>query len=116
MRLISRKRRLGISIPKTRRLNQGLKTHWAALRYCQTRCRADSTHKTADEFNVKGDTYPDHLRETPLSADQTITVQWTPQLEWWLLGFGAGVTVLAPAALRDKIAHTAHSMAALYRK
>jgi predicted DNA-binding transcriptional regulator YafY len=68
----------------------------------------------------------EHLRETPLSADQTITVttagellvqatvQWTPQLEWWLLGFGAGVTVLAPAALRETIAHTAQSMSARY--
>jgi predicted DNA-binding transcriptional regulator YafY len=68
----------------------------------------------------------EHLRETPLSTDQTITVnatgellvqatvQWTPQLEWWLLGFGAGVTVLAPAALRDKMAKTAQSMAARY--
>jgi predicted DNA-binding transcriptional regulator YafY len=68
----------------------------------------------------------EHLRETPLSNDQTMavnaagelvvqaTVQWTPQLEWWLLGFGAGVSVLAPAALRAKIAETAHTMSVRY--
>lgn len=70
----------------------------------------------------------DHLRETPLSADQTIalnaagelvvqaTVQCTPQLEWWLLGFGAGVTVTAPAALREKLTGIAMQMAANYSR
>ncbi len=68
----------------------------------------------------------EHLRETPLSDDQTITVnetgelqvqatvQWTPQLEWWLLGFGAGVTVLAPPPLRDAIALKVRDAAARY--
>lgn len=68
----------------------------------------------------------EHLRETPLSKDQTIavngagellikaTVQWTPQLEWWLLGFGAGVTVMSPAGLRQSLANTALQMVSNY--
>ena len=55
----------------------------------------------------------DYLRESPLSEDQafadapdgkvrmTATVRDTKQLRWWLLGFGAGVEVLKPVALRD---------------
>lgn len=57
----------------------------------------------------------DHLYETPLSSDQTIlkenealvisaTVADTPQLTWWLLGFGAAVEVLKPIELRSMIA------------
>lgn len=57
-----------------------------------------------------------HLRETPLSADQTIedegdehfilraTVPWTAELSRWLLGWGPTVQVLGPPALRDEIA------------
>lgn len=56
-----------------------------------------------------------HLQETPLSEDQSIeqlpdgrlevkaTVLETQQLLWWLLGFGDGVEVMAPQALRDTI-------------
>lgn len=57
----------------------------------------------------------EHLFETPLSKDQKIdvlpdgrlrvntTVADTPQLVWWLLGFGGGVEVMAPRSLRVKV-------------
>lgn len=66
----------------------------------------------------------DHLAETPLAPDQTMSVArngWvavsatvldTPQLLWWLQGFGAQVQVLAPARLRKTIAE---DVRALYR-
>ena len=56
-----------------------------------------------------------HLAETPLAADQkiepeadgwvrlTATVNDTRQLQWWLLGQGAGVEVCEPLALRHKL-------------
>ncbi len=69
-----------------------------------------------------------HLNETPLSDDQrivdededdwrvrlTATVNDTQLLRWWLLGFGAGVEVLEPAALRQEMADTARRMAWRY--
>lgn len=58
----------------------------------------------------------EHLYETPLSEDQAIspdarngwvrieaTVRDTSQLGWWLAGFGSGVEVLAPPALRKEL-------------
>ena len=69
-----------------------------------------------------------HLRESPLSNDQTLareaggqtrvvaTVMDTPQLRWWLLGFGDGVEVLKPVALRRELAAIARSMARRYSK
>lgn len=57
----------------------------------------------------------EHLFETPLSKDQRIrtlddgsllvsaSVANTPQLIWWLLGFGDGVEVLEPSAIRERI-------------
>ncbi|HZW13924.1 MAG TPA: WYL domain-containing protein [Noviherbaspirillum sp.] len=57
----------------------------------------------------------EHLKETWLSEDQKIydtgpgealvkaTVQLTRRLRWWLLGFGADVQVIKPAALRNEI-------------
>ena len=42
------------------------------------------------------------------------TVADTPQLRWWLLGFGDAVTVQAPAELRQWFAQTAVAMAASY--
>jgi predicted DNA-binding transcriptional regulator YafY len=57
----------------------------------------------------------EHLFETPLSKEQHIdvlddgsllvraNVPDTPQLLWWLLGFGDGVEVLEPLAIRDRI-------------
>ena len=57
-----------------------------------------------------------HSHETPLSDDQTIegidvehvlvtaSVRDTAQIEWWLLGFGEGVTVQDPSTLRERIA------------
>jgi predicted DNA-binding transcriptional regulator YafY len=57
-----------------------------------------------------------HLRETPLSGDQTLvnhpdgrvlltaTVIDSARLRWWLLGFGQLVEVLSPAPLRSAFA------------
>lgn len=57
----------------------------------------------------------EHLYETPLSLDQVLTdmgdesvrikasVIDTPQLHWWILGFGNGVEVIKPVALRKAI-------------
>lgn len=67
-----------------------------------------------------------HLYETPLSADQVLrpqnkgytkliaTVANTPQLMWWLLGFGDAVEVLAPAKLRSAVASNALAMSRRY--
>ena len=68
-----------------------------------------------------------HLRETPLSPHQclrdhadgrihlTVQTQDTAQLRWWLLGFGAGVEVLAPQSLREEFMNTACRMNRLYQ-
>lgn len=68
-----------------------------------------------------------HLRETRLSQDQQLvdlpdgrvrlsaTVPNTGELRWWLLGFGAGVEVVAPEGLRAEFAATARSLAERYR-
>jgi len=57
----------------------------------------------------------EHLFETPLSKDQhidviddssllvTANVPDTPQLLWWLLGFGDGVEVMEPLVIRERI-------------
>lgn len=67
-----------------------------------------------------------HLYETPLSADQTITIQedgrlkvratlqQNHQLIWWLLGFGADAEVIAPIELREQIANKHRSAANRY--
>jgi predicted DNA-binding transcriptional regulator YafY len=67
-----------------------------------------------------------HLVETPLASDQHIktmpdgrmrvqaTVRETQQLVWWLLGFGEGVEVLAPRALRRRMAEKARALTRLY--
>lgn len=70
----------------------------------------------------------EHLFETPLSNDQTLTeledgsvklvatVADTPQLAWWLLGLGDGVEVVRPAALRQSIAGTVARTHATYSR
>jgi predicted DNA-binding transcriptional regulator YafY len=67
------------------------------------------------------------LYETPLSVDQTLTVDSdqtlrvtativnTEQLRWWLLGFGGKVEVLSPEGLRADIAKVAEEMVNRYR-
>jgi predicted DNA-binding transcriptional regulator YafY len=67
-----------------------------------------------------------HLTERKLSEDQvlkkttdgyyrlTATVKDTSELRWWLLGFGDGVEVLAPKALRKEFKEMAKSMARIY--
>ena len=69
----------------------------------------------------------EHLYETPLSADQVLTadaagrlhlaasVPNTRALVWWLLGFGDGVVIQEPAALREEVAGIARRMAAAYQ-
>jgi len=70
----------------------------------------------------------EHLYETPLSKDQkidvlpdgklrvTATVADTPQLVWWLLGFGCGIEVQNTKALRTRLREAAIGMASLYRE
>lgn len=70
----------------------------------------------------------DHLIETPLSADQTLTpmgvgslklkagVLDTEQLRWWLLGFGDRVEVTKPQKLRAAMVEIAANMARTYGK
>ena len=67
-----------------------------------------------------------HLAESRLAADQRIaetddgrmlieaTVADTTDLRWWLLGFGAAVEVLEPAALREEFRQQAQAMRELY--
>ena len=70
-----------------------------------------------------------HLEERPLAPDQTVepdptsepgdylvtaTLPETSELHWWLLGFGEHVTVLAPAALRARMAERMQGMAENY--
>lgn len=69
-----------------------------------------------------------HLAERPLARDQTLTecsdgrvrvsanVADTQELRWWLLGFGEGVEVVAPAALRREFLHTSKRMAGRYAR
>ena len=68
----------------------------------------------------------EHLRETPLSKDQTIsnpengkvtvtaTVLDTQQFRWWLFGFSDEVEVLRPTELRTFMAQQLRSAAAAY--
>lgn len=68
----------------------------------------------------------EHLRETPISEEQTLSaggdnrlrlranVPDTPQLRRWLLAFGDAVTVETPAALRQWFAEKTTAMAACY--
>ncbi|WP_233808678.1 helix-turn-helix transcriptional regulator [Paraburkholderia sp. HP33-1] len=69
----------------------------------------------------------EHLRETPLSFDQTIkpvgdstlfevsaTVENDEPLRWWLLGFGSRVEVREPHDLRAEFSVHAKQLAARY--
>ena len=68
----------------------------------------------------------DHLFETPLARGQTLTalekgtlrlvatVPDTAQLGWWLLGFGDGVEVIEPKALRDRMVSNIDKMQKRY--
>ena len=42
------------------------------------------------------------------------TIPNTPQLLWWLLGFGAGVEVISPLSLRESIKETIIKAAKAY--
>jgi predicted DNA-binding transcriptional regulator YafY len=68
----------------------------------------------------------EHLRETPLSEDQTIedidaahvlvtaTLRDTEQLDWWLSGFGYLVEILEPWELRNRIADASSMLNGIY--
>jgi predicted DNA-binding transcriptional regulator YafY len=66
-----------------------------------------------------------YLEECRLSSDQTIrdegesfsieaTVQRTLQLQWWLLGLGTHVEVLAPMSLRSAMQETVRALHGVY--
>ena len=84
-----------------------------------------------EKLKLKALFHPDaamHLTESRLSADHRATVQEdgrvlveatvsdTADLRWWLLGFGPGVEVLGPKALRKEFATMAEQSAAMYGK
>ena len=67
-----------------------------------------------------------HLLETPLSANQTVEetedslllkaqIADTPQLRWWLLGFGSQVEVIEPITLRDFIIAQVNNLEVIYK-
>lgn len=69
-----------------------------------------------------------HLYETPLTREQTLTeledgtiklvatLPNTPQLSWWILGFGDNIEVVQPKSLRKQIAETATKMQGRYQR
>ncbi len=68
----------------------------------------------------------EHLYETKLSDDQKLTEQAdgrvlveatvldTAELQWWLLGFGAGIEIVEPAEMREDFHRIAEKMASTY--
>ena len=78
------------------------------------------------EANILNDA-AGHLYETPLSNDQVIssdkegwlrvtaTVANTPQLNWWLLGFGDAVEVIRPIPLKNAIKKTIARLGKIYK-
>ena len=67
-----------------------------------------------------------HLAETPLSADQKLTLQdddrvlleatitETLELKWWLQGFGDNIEVLEPVSMREKFKGVAAKLTEIY--
>ncbi len=68
-----------------------------------------------------------HLSESPLSLDQTLTkkrdgriqvtatIKDTRQLKWWLLGFGDQVEVIKPKRLRDEFIEIVNNLVIQYQ-
>jgi len=68
----------------------------------------------------------EHLFETPLTANQVLTVQDdgkllleaeisdTQELRWWLSGFGSAVKVVEPVGLREFFQSEAEVLANVY--
>jgi predicted DNA-binding transcriptional regulator YafY len=68
----------------------------------------------------------DHLLETPLSQDQTVTIKKdgryqvratvndSLQIRWWLLGFGNNVEVQQPKSLRDEFTQISKNLYGIY--
>jgi predicted DNA-binding transcriptional regulator YafY len=69
-----------------------------------------------------------HLRETPLSVDQTMrdekdgrvrvvaTMRESERLVWWLLGFGGNVEVVGPRGLRERVREEIRGAGARYER
>lgn len=91
----------------------------------------DYAHATSTNIRLEAifrKSVAERLLESPLSEDQSTqplgdgrvkigaTVLDTPQLYWWLLAFGDNVEVIAPDALRGKIADAAAALHRLYHK
>jgi predicted DNA-binding transcriptional regulator YafY len=69
-----------------------------------------------------------HLEESPINGSQKLIPQGdgqtlleaevhdTSQLQWWVLGFGDQVEVVAPESLRVKIAKTCQQMTNIYSR
>ena len=68
----------------------------------------------------------EHLFETPLTENQTLTAQDdellleveisdTQELRWWLSGFGSAVEIIGPAGLREYFQHESESMVKIYK-
>jgi len=69
----------------------------------------------------------EHLFETPLTENQTLTAQDdgkllleveisdTQELRWWLSGFGSTVEVVGPVGLREYFQHESESMVKFYK-
>ncbi len=72
-------------------------------------------------------TVAEHLAETPLSENQTITPQAdakvlvtatvsdTLELQWWLQAFGDNVEVIEPLQMREKLKETIKRLALVYK-
>jgi len=72
-------------------------------------------------------TVAEHLAETPLSENQTITIQNdkqvlvtatasdTLELQWWLQAFGSNVEVIEPLQIREKLKETIRQLALIYQ-
>ena len=67
----------------------------------------------------------DHLYETPINTGQSLEsvsngtllkarLEYTQELVWWILGFGAGVEVIGPKGLRDEVADEIRCAQKLY--
>lgn len=69
----------------------------------------------------------DHLYETPINTGQSLEsvsngtllkarLEYTQELVWWILGFGAGVEVIGPKGLRDEVASEIGRAIKVYKK
>ncbi|GAG41318.1 unnamed protein product [marine sediment metagenome] len=88
-------------IPEGKRYNVHL---WFSPRVAGNVAEVGWHHTQEIEFNDDG------------SIDFRVRVDGLGEIIWWILGYGDEVEVIAPAALRRKVAAVAESVAAKYRK